>query len=85
MAKFNKVQVITAMRETGMVPVFYNSDPEVVKNVVKACYDGGVRVFALPWSSTRTIPTSIAGRVSTTIGARSTAAMELRLRATRIR
>ena len=40
MAKFNKVQVITAMRETGMVPVFYNSDPEVVKNVVKACYDG---------------------------------------------
>ena len=45
MAKFNKVQVITAMRETGMVPVFYNSDPEVVKNVVKACYDGGVRVF----------------------------------------
>ena len=45
MAKFNKVQVITAMRATGMVPVFYNSDPEVVKNVVKACYDGGVRVF----------------------------------------
>ncbi len=45
MAKFNKVQVITAMRETGMVPVFYNSNPEVVKGVVKACYDGGVRVF----------------------------------------
>ena len=45
MARFNKVQVITAMRATGMVPVFYNSDPEVVKNVVKACYDGGVRVF----------------------------------------
>jgi large subunit ribosomal protein L14 len=34
MAKFNKVQVITAMRETGMVPVFYNSNPEVVKGVV---------------------------------------------------
>ncbi len=28
-----------------MVPVFYNSDIEVCKNVVKACYDGGVRLF----------------------------------------
>ena len=28
-----------------MVPVFYHSDIEVAKNVVKACYDGGVRVF----------------------------------------
>lgn len=45
MARFNKVQVITAMRETGMVPVFYHKDAEVVKNVVKACYEGGVRVF----------------------------------------
>lgn len=33
------------MKETGMVPVFYNKDAEIVKNVVKACYDGGVRVF----------------------------------------
>jgi 2-dehydro-3-deoxyphosphogluconate aldolase/(4S)-4-hydroxy-2-oxoglutarate aldolase len=45
MARFNKVQVITAMRETGMVPVFYDKDVDIVKNVVKACYDGGVRVF----------------------------------------
>ena len=43
--KFSKIQVITAMKETGMVPVFYHSDIEVAKNVVKACYDGGVRVF----------------------------------------
>lgn len=33
------------MKETGMVPVFYDKDAEIVKNVVKACYDGGVRVF----------------------------------------
>lgn len=33
------------MKETGMVPVFYHSDIEIAKNVVKACYDGGVRVF----------------------------------------
>jgi len=45
MAKFNKVQVIAAMVETGMVPVFYHKDIEVAKNVLKACYAGGVRVF----------------------------------------
>ncbi len=45
MAKFNKMQVMQAMHTTGMVPVFYNSDPEVAKQVLKACYDGGVRVF----------------------------------------
>ena len=28
-----------------MVPVFYHSDIEVCKEVVKACYEGGVRVF----------------------------------------
>ncbi len=45
MAKFNKVQVIAAAKETGMVPVFFNKDVEVAKQVVKACYEGGVRVF----------------------------------------
>ena len=28
-----------------MVPVFYNKDVETCKNVVKACYEGGVRAF----------------------------------------
>ena len=28
-----------------MVPVFYHMDAEVCKQVVKACYEGGVRVF----------------------------------------
>lgn len=28
-----------------MIPVFYHADPEVACKVVKACYDGGVRVF----------------------------------------
>ena len=36
---------MTAMKETGMVPVFYHSDIEIAKQVVKACYEGGVRVF----------------------------------------
>lgn len=33
------------MAETGMVPVFFHNNLEVAKQVVKACYDGGVRVF----------------------------------------
>ncbi len=33
------------MAETGMVPVFYHADLEVAKQVVKACYLGGVRAF----------------------------------------
>ena len=45
MAKYNKLQVIQAMKETGMVPVFYHPDIEIGKQVVKACYEGGVRVF----------------------------------------
>jgi 2-dehydro-3-deoxyphosphogluconate aldolase/(4S)-4-hydroxy-2-oxoglutarate aldolase len=28
-----------------MIPVLYNSDPEILKNVVKACYAGGARLF----------------------------------------
>ena len=45
MAKYNKMQVLATMKETGMVPVFYNADAEVAKKVLKACYDGGVRAF----------------------------------------
>ena len=45
MAKYSKLQVLLAMKETGIVPVFYNSDIEVSKKVLKACYDGGIRLF----------------------------------------
>jgi 2-dehydro-3-deoxyphosphogluconate aldolase/(4S)-4-hydroxy-2-oxoglutarate aldolase len=45
MAKFDKLAVLAKMKDTGMVPVFYHSDPEVAKQVVKACYEGGVRAF----------------------------------------
>jgi len=45
MARFSRIEVALKMKETGMVPVFYNKDIEVCKSVVKACYDGGVRLF----------------------------------------
>ena len=45
MARFDKVTVLQKIGSTGMVPVFYHKDAEVAKNVVKACYEGGVRAF----------------------------------------
>jgi len=43
--RFNKIQVLSTMIGTGMVPVFYHSDIEIAKNVLKASYAGGVRAF----------------------------------------
>lgn len=45
MARFSKIQVIHTMVETGMIPVYYDKDIETAKQVVKACYEGGVRAF----------------------------------------
>ncbi|HBL77264.1 MAG: bifunctional 4-hydroxy-2-oxoglutarate aldolase/2-dehydro-3-deoxy-phosphogluconate aldolase [Bacteroidetes bacterium GWF2_42_66] len=45
MARFTRIEVAVKMKETGIVPVFYHGDVEVCKSVVKACYDGGIRVF----------------------------------------
>ncbi len=33
------------MEDTGIVPVFYHADAEVAKQVIKACYEGGIRAF----------------------------------------
>jgi len=45
MARFTRIEVALAMKETGMVPVFYHKDLALCKQIVKACYDGGAKVF----------------------------------------
>ena len=45
MARFSRIEVALKMKETGMIPVFYHPQAETAKQVLKACYDGGVRVF----------------------------------------
>jgi 2-dehydro-3-deoxyphosphogluconate aldolase/(4S)-4-hydroxy-2-oxoglutarate aldolase len=45
MAQFSRIEVIQQMKESGMVPLFYHSDSEVAKAVLKACYDGGARLM----------------------------------------
>lgn len=45
MARFDKFAVMAQLAAAPMVPVFYHPDVETCKNVIKACYSGGVRVF----------------------------------------
>ncbi len=45
MSKYTRIEVFQTMQKTGVVPVFYHTDLEVCKAVVKACFDGGIRVF----------------------------------------
>jgi len=45
MARFSRLQVLNAMYDTGLVPLFYNSDVSRSKEVIKACYAGGARVI----------------------------------------
>ena len=45
MAQFTRIEVATAMKATGMIPLFFNNDFELSKKVLKACYDGGARLM----------------------------------------
>jgi 2-dehydro-3-deoxyphosphogluconate aldolase / (4S)-4-hydroxy-2-oxoglutarate aldolase len=47
MARFSRIEVVLKMKETGIIPVFYNPNTEVCKQVLKACYEGGIRVVEL--------------------------------------
>ena len=45
MAKFSRLEVAMAMRESGMIPLFFHSDVELGKKVLRACYSGGARLL----------------------------------------
>lgn len=40
-----KKAVLKKINQTGIIPEFYHDDPEVCKNVLKACYEAGIRVI----------------------------------------
>jgi 2-dehydro-3-deoxyphosphogluconate aldolase/(4S)-4-hydroxy-2-oxoglutarate aldolase len=44
MARYSRLQVLNTVVELGLVPVFYNPDLEVARQIVGACRDGGARV-----------------------------------------
>lgn len=45
MAKYTRLEVAQVMKETGMIPLFFHTDVELGKKVLKACYDGGARLL----------------------------------------
>ena len=45
MAQFSRIEVATAMKEQGIIPLFFNDDIELSKKVLKACYDGGAKLL----------------------------------------
>ncbi len=45
MANFTRIEVANVMKQTGLVPLFYNGDIEISKKVIKATYDGGARLL----------------------------------------
>jgi 2-dehydro-3-deoxyphosphogluconate aldolase / (4S)-4-hydroxy-2-oxoglutarate aldolase len=44
MARYYRMAVLNAMVAFGVVPVFYNKDPEIAGHIVNACADGGAGV-----------------------------------------
>ena len=45
MAQYSRLEVASVMKETGLVPLFFHTDVELGKQVLKACYDGGARLM----------------------------------------
>ena len=45
MAQYTRIEVAQVMKVTGLVPLFFHSDIELGKKILKACYDGGARLL----------------------------------------
>ena len=41
MARFNRLETLTTIKDIGLVPVFYNPDIDISKKIVEACANGG--------------------------------------------
>ncbi|NRB63880.1 MAG: bifunctional 4-hydroxy-2-oxoglutarate aldolase/2-dehydro-3-deoxy-phosphogluconate aldolase [Saprospiraceae bacterium] len=45
MAAYTRMDVAQKMKETGIIPVFYHASIDIARQVLGACYRGGIRVF----------------------------------------
>lgn len=43
--KNSRIDTALLMRESAVVPLYYNADVELCKNVIRACYNGGISIF----------------------------------------
>ncbi|MDE6499942.1 MAG: bifunctional 4-hydroxy-2-oxoglutarate aldolase/2-dehydro-3-deoxy-phosphogluconate aldolase, partial [Rikenella sp.] len=45
MARFSRIEVALEMKRQGVIPVFYHADTELCKEILRASYAAGIRVF----------------------------------------
>lgn len=45
MATFQRIEAARLMKTMGIVPVFFHANVDTAQNIIKACYDGGMRVI----------------------------------------
>jgi 2-dehydro-3-deoxyphosphogluconate aldolase/(4S)-4-hydroxy-2-oxoglutarate aldolase len=45
MPRFTRTHTITQAQSTPLIPVFYNAEAVYARQVLQACYEGGVRLF----------------------------------------
>jgi 2-dehydro-3-deoxyphosphogluconate aldolase/(4S)-4-hydroxy-2-oxoglutarate aldolase len=45
MARFKRVDVIIRILGAGIVPIFYHKDPDICRNVITSCFEGGIKVI----------------------------------------
>ncbi|NKI31756.1 bifunctional 4-hydroxy-2-oxoglutarate aldolase/2-dehydro-3-deoxy-phosphogluconate aldolase [Croceivirga thetidis] len=45
MSELNQEQIIVKMGQGGLIPVFNHTDYDIARQVLDACYQGGIRVF----------------------------------------
>jgi len=57
MSRYKRLETLTMMKKIGIIPVFFNSDFEIAKNVICACSDGGARVVEFTNRGERAIDT----------------------------
>lgn len=44
MSRRTRIEVALAMEATGLIPLFYEADTELAKQILSSCYKGGARV-----------------------------------------
>jgi len=40
-----RIDIVLKMREIGAIPLYYNPDVTIMKEVISACYRGGMKIF----------------------------------------
>lgn len=45
MARYSRMETLSTMKTIGVIPVFYNADLDVCKQIMAACLEGGARVL----------------------------------------